>query len=168
MPSTPTPRPWRRTCSRRAAGWGAPGRVGVGGGPSAALSVCAHAPSVADTSAVRLGFNTPDQSTCPTCLQTFLVRYTKKGRLDGEENLALPPITYDLVEVRGPGAGVSLFNCARPQCCGADWRGSLRALQAWRCTPPTLTTLIPNSSSSCSASRSAVTGARFAGRALHR
>ncbi|KAL4443632.1 hypothetical protein ABPG75_011369 [Micractinium tetrahymenae] len=31
-------------------------------------------------------------------LKTFMVRYTKAGMLDGEQNLALPPITENLVE----------------------------------------------------------------------
>ena len=33
-----------------------------------------------------------------------MVRYTKAGMLDGEQNLALPPITENLVEVRRLGA----------------------------------------------------------------
>ena len=52
----------------------------------------------------------------PACLsgwlQSFMVRYTKDGQLDGEANLQLPPITERLVEVRlGAGSRTCYAAC---------------------------------------------------------
>ena len=47
---------------------------------------------------------TPRLAAClPACLQSFMVRFTKMGKLDGETNLQLPPITERTVEVRAGG-----------------------------------------------------------------